>query len=220
MTAHCKNESKMNTLSERLKLALSKADMNQAELARAIGVRPQVIQYLCNFDPKSSKYTYLIADALKINPIWLATGSGDSHTEEEAALFSHSHKVPLLHYNELKKIIKNENEFFELTPNQWLSSNLELSQKSYAIRLNDKSMFPRFDEGVILIFDAEAEIKEGSIIMVYDKIVNDLMVRQLISKNQISYLLAINEKSFKTVQLSDEHTVFGILKEARWYEQE
>lgn len=51
---------------------------NQSELARAVGVKPQSIQYLC--DPQSgargSSHTPSLARELGVDAEWLATGSG------------------------------------------------------------------------------------------------------------------------------------------------
>lgn len=77
----------MSTYAERLKEALSLArekdgSMNQSELARRIGVKPQTIQYLCRSGPKNkkSKHTVKIARELGVNPDWLEEGIGDRDT--------------------------------------------------------------------------------------------------------------------------------------------
>ena len=63
---------------DRLRLAMKTAgDMSQSELARAIGVRPQSIQYLLNpaNQAQGSKHLVAIADTLGVSPQWLAGGS-------------------------------------------------------------------------------------------------------------------------------------------------
>lgn len=67
---------------------------NQSELARAVGVKPQSIQYLC--DPQSgargSSHTPSLARELGVGAEWLATGLGQPlagpqviHTQESSA---------------------------------------------------------------------------------------------------------------------------------------
>ncbi|WP_353233345.1 helix-turn-helix domain-containing protein [Diaphorobacter ruginosibacter] len=63
---------------DRLRLAMKTAgDMSQSELARAIGVRPQAIQYLLNpaNQAQGSKHLVAIANALDVSPQWLAGSS-------------------------------------------------------------------------------------------------------------------------------------------------
>lgn len=66
-------------LAERIRIAMELASMSsQSELARAVGIKPQAIQYL--LDPKNnatgSKHLVKIAEALRVNAVWLATGIG------------------------------------------------------------------------------------------------------------------------------------------------
>ncbi|RZL09853.1 MAG: XRE family transcriptional regulator [Rubrivivax sp.] len=51
---------------------------NQSELARAIGIKPQSIQYLCRRDAgaQGSKHTAALAKALGVSPQWLARNEG------------------------------------------------------------------------------------------------------------------------------------------------
>ena len=53
--------------------------MSQSELARAIGVRPQAIQYLLSPEKGAtgSKHTASIAGTLNVSADWLASGSGN-----------------------------------------------------------------------------------------------------------------------------------------------
>ncbi len=51
---------------------------NQSELARAIGIKPQSIQYLCRRDAgaQGSKHTAALAEALGVSSQWLARNEG------------------------------------------------------------------------------------------------------------------------------------------------
>lgn len=69
----------LSTYAGRLRSAMEKrGQSNQSTLARAVGVKPQAIQYL--LDPRNSatgsKHTVALAGALSISSRWLATGEG------------------------------------------------------------------------------------------------------------------------------------------------
>lgn len=66
----------MKKFFERLNYAMSLRDMNQTDLAKAIGVKPQAIQYLCTRG-KRSVHSVKIAKVLRINPLWLTEGIGE-----------------------------------------------------------------------------------------------------------------------------------------------
>ncbi len=67
----------MKNLSERLNHALAVTNTKKADLARAIGVKPQVIQFLCSSHTQASRFTFELATALGLNTRWLATGEGE-----------------------------------------------------------------------------------------------------------------------------------------------
>jgi len=68
-----------NTYAGRLLWAMQRAGKtNQSELARAIGVKPQSIQYLCGPDSRArgSTHTPALAHELQVSADWLARGTG------------------------------------------------------------------------------------------------------------------------------------------------
>ncbi len=66
-----------HTYGERLKLALSARGRSQTDLARAVGVTPQSIQYICAGKTKrGSTRTHAIARYLGVNARWLSEGKG------------------------------------------------------------------------------------------------------------------------------------------------
>lgn len=68
----------MPTYAARLKRARELAKLTQIDLAAALGVKPQAIQYLENAKKRArgSKYTAGIARATGTDAHWLATGEG------------------------------------------------------------------------------------------------------------------------------------------------
>lgn len=69
------------TFTGRLLWAMSRAGKtNQSELARAVGVKPQSIQYLCHAESNAqgSTHTAALARELRVSADWLATGQGQA----------------------------------------------------------------------------------------------------------------------------------------------
>jgi len=100
------------TYSDRLNYAIKLAKdtfdpkMSQSKLARAIGVTPQTVQYLCSNQReqnKGSKYTGQLAKILRVDSHWLETGQGEYallEVKEEPAEYS-----PLLNKMAVKDTI-------------------------------------------------------------------------------------------------------------------
>lgn len=66
----------MNTLAERLRLAMAHAGATQSQLAHRVGVSQGAIQKLTSGKAQSSGKIVDIAKALDVDPIWLSTGEG------------------------------------------------------------------------------------------------------------------------------------------------
>lgn len=69
----------MNTLSERMRLALDAANMDQSELARLVNVSSVAVNGWCTGATKSIKGENLLkaSSALGVDPLWLSTGKGE-----------------------------------------------------------------------------------------------------------------------------------------------
>ncbi|RZL00510.1 MAG: hypothetical protein EOP36_15340 [Rubrivivax sp.] len=75
------------TFTGRLLWAMSRAGKtNQSELARAVGVKPQSIQYLCHPEShaQGSTHTAALARELRVSADWLATGHGQAAALEQS----------------------------------------------------------------------------------------------------------------------------------------
>jgi phage repressor protein C with HTH and peptisase S24 domain len=67
---------KMKTYGERLAWAMRRADLDQSELARRVGIKQPSIAHLLSPEAKKSGHTPVIARVLRIDAEWLATGRG------------------------------------------------------------------------------------------------------------------------------------------------
>lgn len=80
----------MKTFAERLKIALKKRGLSQAQAARNCGIAQQSLNYIINKNLPSSKLAPLISSALNINPEWLISGKGKF---EETRVY----EIPIFH---------------------------------------------------------------------------------------------------------------------------
>ena len=92
----------MNTFAEKLKIALKKRELSQAEAARLCGIAQQSLNYIISNNLNSSKLALQIASSLNINPEWLILGQGKF---EETKLY----ELPIIHSPYmLKKFLQRE----------------------------------------------------------------------------------------------------------------
>jgi len=77
----------MDTFATRLKYARERAGLNQSELARRIGIKPQSIQHIESGSTQKSRYTLEIANVLGVSVEWLVYGEGSIEPTENALIF-------------------------------------------------------------------------------------------------------------------------------------
>jgi len=209
---------KEETLSERLRFALKTINISKSELARRIGVKQQAIQYLCSSNTKASSFTYKIADALNINPIWLATGRGYMFQEEDVnyQILRTQQKIPLITTDILKTAIVAQTNISAIDVVKWVLTEKILGKDGYALTIKDQSMFPRFEENTIILINREKKPKSGDYVVAYVHKNKEILFRQLILKNNKNILQPMNLNGYQSIVMTQKDVICGVLEEARW----
>jgi SOS-response transcriptional repressor LexA len=209
LTSNIKMQDQDNkTLSTRLVYAMNILGVNQSELARRIGVKPQVIQYLCTSNATRSKFAFDIADALGLNVDWLIAGQGrmaDKISTENII------KVPIVEWSNILDTLKSN--YKNSVISEHITTQMNLSEKCYAVRINDCSMIPRFEIGTVLIIDPELQPQENDFVIVSTKSSAIPIVRQLIKRNKRPVLMPLNTTLYKEIELSDDDKILGVLRQ-------
>lgn len=206
------------TLSARLLHALNVLGVTQAELSRRIGVKPQAIHYLCTSNSKKSSFTYEIADALKINSLWLGSGDGlmqlEANPNEE--LVSSQKRTPILDWKQVKQLVGDEASNILFSAKEWLLTSSSIGENGFAFRLHDRSIYPRFDQETVIIVNSDKEPKNKDFVIVYLKEADDIVFRQYEIENNIVLLKPINVAMYKVIKKEKDDVILGVMVEARW----
>lgn len=194
-------------LSTRLTRAMQRLNVNQSELARRLGIKPQTIQYLCCSGAKRSKFIFEIADALGINPTWLIAGEGsmllDSKTDNALTtvpLISWADILDWLNPQQLKKINRKH---INVMPG--------FSKKCYALILDDTSMSPRIEKGAVLVIDPELTPKENDFVVAVGSFCQLPIIRRFEKRKEECALIPVNTQLFKEIKLSSQDKILGVL---------
>lgn len=213
------------TFSERLIEALAQRGMTQAELARAVGLKQQAIQYLCDKDKnaKGSRKAHEIAQALKVNYPWLIYGNGprdqlDIHPQSDIASntapATAPRQIPLIswvHAGEASEAIDNYPPGYA---EEWVLAAGPLHANAYALRIVGDSMAPEFWPGQTIVIDPEADWRSGSYVIVKNGD-NEVVLRQIVREIGGWMLIPAN-KAYPPVPLGSYH-VIGVV---RWSQKQ
>lgn len=206
-----------DSLSDRLVYALEMTGTRKADLARAINVKPQVIQFLCTSKTKSSRFAFEIASALGLNTRWLATGEGEMFMADDPKhkLFQSYQPLPVLKHHQL--LAKASKMPFTLEPLQEYTL-FKKAENLFCTRMPDHAMHPLLPTGSLLF------IKETSN---YQPVAHDLLVvcipefdaiviREVIIENSNVTLMPQNTQLFQPISYSSNLQVMGVIIECHW----
>lgn len=197
-----------DTFGNRILLLLRQQQRNKAWLANKIGISKQAMNYLLNHASKP-KFVNEIAFALGVNSAWLSTGKG-------TMVFSDVNHTGT-------RVIScfNINDFFEQYQNIHLySNNIETitvdenySSSCFAVRLENTSMEPLFQQGCILIFDPTVRPNNSDYVFFSLKKTQEVFFRQYFHDGGDVYLNSIDKmyKNFKNENI----VIHGVLIESR-----
>lgn len=203
----------LKTLSDRLNHVLSSLQMSQTDLARKIGVKQQVIQYLCSKNVKTSKFSFDISEALGISPLWLQEGIGDMQLSTNNGTEQKStSSVPLISWNVIPQWLESS-----VTPDhhEKIVSTVPISTKAFAIKMIDNSMSPLFGLNDILVFDPCTKPKDANFVLFLIADPSGILFRQYCVTPSGDCLTALNQKLYCDITLTDNDKHLGTLIEQR-----
>jgi SOS-response transcriptional repressor LexA len=187
---------------ERILLLLKQQGRSQDWLAKKIGLSKQALYYQI-YNGSKPRYVNDIALALDVNPEWLETGQGgmvklvdDNLGVRHVPLFS------------MLATAKPEADPLDFIP--VLSS---YPNSSFAVRLENPSMEPKFAMGSILIFDAKQKPRSGDYIIFVLSDTDEVFFRQYFLDGKDIYLNSVDTtyKSFRNPKMK----IIGVLLESR-----
>ena len=205
-----KADNPLKTLSDRLRYALQRRDVRKADLARKIAVKHQVIQYLCSRNVKHSKFAYHIAEALNINPDWLIAGEGPFETTHLNSPIENT-AIPLLTPPQFPQLLDTT---AKLQTEQVIYGDNDFDNP-FALQMRDKSMYPRLEEGTLLIFERDTIPQHGGYVLAHLNDTQDFVIRQMEINGEETVLAPLNIKTYRDITLSKKDQILGVLKEIR-----
>jgi transcriptional regulator with XRE-family HTH domain len=208
----------LHTLSDRLVFALKERNVSQSELAQQIGISQQAIQYLCKGKLNHSKFTFEIAASLNISIVWLATGKGTMSPDENPynQSITSQNKIPILSFEQIIEYYVKKTLADLSSIDNYVLPDTALEKSCFAFKLQDNSMYPKFDQNTIAIADHDKKPEHLSFVVAYLQKIDAIIVRQLHLINDRMILKPANNTIFNCIELADASQIIGTLVKAKW----
>jgi transcriptional regulator with XRE-family HTH domain len=215
-------EQALDSLSGRIKYALERKGVSKAKLAKMIGVKHQVIQYLCSHDIKNSRFLPSIAEALNIDMGWLTTGQGafQPTDSQQPPLY----EIPLLDEMGIRYLCANHDNTSlnqqDIAP--YVKSIITSTQKptdensTFCFILHDSAMSPAIPTKSLVFVDQKKPLSNESygLFLMQNK---EIILRKIQCMVDEITLLAFNKLIYKNILLSEKDFFIGAITEIRWF---
>ncbi|MDF1760460.1 MAG: LexA family transcriptional regulator [Coxiellaceae bacterium] len=208
-------DSTLDTLSKRLKVAMQNQKITQASLARTLNINPAAIQYLLASNAKSSRFTFELAHALDVNASWLASGVGPiSHNEDPHHQLTKEHvAISLLDIYQITDWKSNTLQNTDIK--NWILSTKEKAKYEFAFTMPDSSMFPQIPKNTTIIANLNTDPRDQQFVLADIADHDELIFRQLSVRNNTNELIPFNENLYKTIKLQPSDKIIATACEVR-----
>lgn len=229
----------MKTLAERVKYAREQLDLTQQEVAEKAGISQPTYFKIENGLTQKPRNILDIAEALKVNPHWLATGQGEmsakptidefrakiaqmeqkdkADTPAKSQILSMSKPTPVISW--IRAGSWSENNAVTLDDaDDWLPRPLGLSERGFALQVRGESMLPEFRPNDYIYVEPEImaiALKNGDLVVVQklDGTQSEATFKQLVIGETADdmYLKPLNPNwhEQKMLPLNDEWHLVG-----------
>ena len=158
-----------STFSERLKKALASAKMRPSQLAAATGLsKARISQYMNGIYEPKSQAAFLIARALNVSEAWLIGEGGSMEREKpnisEIVSSGKVYTIPLFESVSAGFGAYAANEIVDYIPT--VIKNEYDVDDTIAIRVTGDSMYPKIEDGDIIIVRKQESVDSGDIAVV------------------------------------------------------
>ncbi len=208
----------MDTLKERLLLALAQSGLKQRDLVRATGAKAPSVTNWLNGRTKNLKGDNLTRAAalLNVNTNWLASGIGSMRTSESrqerfdglTPVDLPKKTIPLISWITAGQLSDVVDIYEPGQAEEWISPNhAKPSKTSFALRVEGDSMTGGtngvdFPEGCIIIVDPERAPKSGDYVVAKDVVTQKATFKKLMTDGANWYLKPLNS-AYPTKEIDD-----------------
>lgn len=161
----------MSTLSERLKLAIERADVSKSDLAKACGVKPASVSDWLSGKSKSMRapVAQKAAEFLNVSIIWLSTGEGSPELGSNVSPARLKlKKIPLITFAQAGLLTDNgqiRDPNVCIDHGDYILVDEDMPDGTLGVIVEGDSMEPEFHEGDVVVIDPDLSPQPGDFVI-------------------------------------------------------
>lgn len=198
------------SLGERVKTARLRKGLNQSELARATGIKPQSIQYLEGGSAGGSRHLPQIAAATGVNVKWLSEGVGPMEPSNVSPAPDVGERVPLISWVQAGSWMEIADHYAPGDGEDFIPCPGSVGPHAFALRVSGDSMEPEFTAGDLIIVDPDKQALNGSYVVVRLEESEEATFKQFVIDAGRKYLKPLNPR-YPVIDITQDATITGVV---------
>lgn len=122
--------------------------------------------------------------------------------------------VPVIDWKQASQWNTFKHTLRSTTWDNWVSTDLPVSEDAFAIEVSGTAMEPRFNEQTLLIIEPQREPRDRDLVVASFPDKEHALFKQILKDGDDFYLKSTNE-AFQTLEIGRNHTIIGTLIQAR-----
>lgn len=209
-------------LSEILNYLMNECDVDGVQLSKNTGVPVTTINRLRKGDPSNNPTLTTLVPLAEFFSITVSQLIGDEPLSAQRQRGEHKPNVsqwkpvPHLSWEQAGEWQKN-NAKLKSKINNWISTDLTVSDYAFAITMEGDSMLPRFPEGTLFIIEPEQSVNNRDFVVILPKGQIKPVFKQILIDGSEYYLKSLSNdfKEIKRISLNKDHIILGVMIQAK-----
>lgn len=209
-------------LSEVLNHLMDEIDIDGVQLSKNTGVPVTTINRLRKGDPSNNPTLTTLVPLADFFSISVSQLIGDELLPTKRVLGEHTPNpnnwkpIPHISWAQAGKLLQTNFDFNASIP-KWSATDLEVSDKAFAITMEGDSMYPRFPEGTLFIIEPEQKITNRDFILLLPNDSVTPLFKQILIDGSDYYIKSLSKdfKEIKKISLNVDHKIIGVMVQAR-----
>jgi SOS-response transcriptional repressor LexA len=209
-------------LSEMLNQLMIECAIDGVQLSKNTGVPVTTINRLRKGDPTNNPTLTTLVPLSEFFTITVSQLIGDEPLSAKRIEGEHNpnmiawKSIPHLAWEQVELWLENKANF-ESKINKWTATDIDVSDKTFAITMEGDSMYPRFPEGTLFIIEPEQPVNNRDFVVILPKDHSKPLFKQILIDGSDYYIKSLSKdfKEIKKISLNEDHKIIGVMIQAR-----
>lgn len=215
------------TLAERVRAARKAAGLNKSDLAREVGLSPSAVTQWENGATQTLEGVNLVraAAAMRVSPVWLATGKGVMEVREPSNVEDYATKgsrLPLISWVSAGLRDDANDPYAPGNAEAWVDFEGMASRSAFCLRVRGQSMIRAdgtgFPDGCLIAVEPRRLPKSGEFAVFRFNTTDEATFKQFVLDGPLQILRPLNP-AYPIIVLSDDAQLVGTVFEKRIIEK-